>query len=642
MNSRTSVILLSVLASGCLGNGSHGLDDFPLNDGPVSGTVQGIVRDVDGAALADIPVTLSDGSETLTDEQGRYRFEKVDLDSYVVRVSVVEYAEQFRTVVIDDWRTQNANFELYPTGVIFDVDNASGGLFQEGRLLVDAPPFAFAAPGQSARDGVVQLALTAPDLLETGTAGAPGNFTTLEDDRQLVSFGFWDIRVFEDGEQINVADGSTVELDYELFTDDEMPSAQAHLLGDTMPLWTFDEETASWVQMDELPVMEDEQGYQTVTAELPHFSPWNLDALFPATCVEVWVEDQMGNPIEGVEVGLTGTDYVSTVMSNTDGNGLAVVAGMPNGVANLKASLMVGDKPYNEVIENIALGTAAGQGELCPIKETITMPVCMVGGDIGLVVVNSYTQDENGNVEVTRIPSGSAMFYEPTDDFGACADPLGEEMEPGDWMTIEPTEDPSDLYTPEDYENTEAGDIIRLEDDDVAIDLVVEEDTNGDTIYIVEDDSELEVENVGELLTDDTTLDIRVEGDVNGLPGFEVADVIEVADTPQISVVTNGDDGITFSEGDELTIELDTNGTIDIDDELFVMVSTEDGGSLLGKFDANDNPTLPTWVTEQMGDHNAVTLFKQKVNYVELPTGYYARTTATNASTVVVKSENAQ
>ncbi|MCP4845618.1 MAG: hypothetical protein GY901_11030, partial [Actinomycetia bacterium] len=124
--------------------------------------------------------------------------------------------------------------------------------------------------------------------------------------------------------------------------------------------------------------------------------------------------------------------------------------------------------------------------------------------------------------------------------------------------------------------------------------------------------------------------------------GFEVADVIEVADTPQISVITNGEDTIEFSEGDELTIELDSSSVMNADDDLFVMVGTEDGGSLLGKFDAGDNPTLPTWVTEQMSDTNAVTLFKQTVNYVELPTGYYARATATNASTVVVKSQHAE
>ncbi len=635
MKPTTLVMLTFATATGCAGHSN--LDDIVLNDGPVSGTIQGMVVDVEGTPLSDIPVTLSDGSEALTDAQGRYLFEKVELDSYVVRVSVVEYAEQFRQVVIDDWRTQNANFELYPTGVIFDVDNTAGGLFQEGRLLVDAPPFAFAAAGESARDGVVQLALTAPDLLETGTAGAPGNFTTLEDDRQLVSFGFWDIRVFQDGEQINVAEGSTVELDYELFTDGEMPSAQAHLLGDTMPLWTFDEQTANWVQMDELPVMEDEQGYRSITAELPHFSPWNLDELFPATCVEVWVEDQIGNPIEGVEVSLTGDDYVSTTISNTDSTGLAVVAGMPNGTANLLASLMVGDRPYNESVENINLGTAVGAGTICPIKETIVLPVCMVGGDIGLTVSNLWSKDENGKPELIRNVAGGAMFYEPTDDFGACSDPLGEEMEPGDWMTIEATEDPEDLYTPEDYENTDAGDIIRLEDDDVAIDMEVAEDENGDTIYVTVETPE-ENEEQAELLTDNAVLDVVVQGDVDGLPGFQFDDVVEVADTPELQVIKDGAESIEISEGDELTIDLTNDlGTAD---DTFVMVATETGDMLLGKFAPGDNPTLPEWVTNEMADESAVTVYKQKVTYLELPTGYYARTTAMNATTVpVTKSD---
>ncbi len=40
-----------------------------------------------------------------------------------------------------------------------------------------------------------------------------------------------------------------------------------------------------------------------------------------------------------------------------------------------------------------------------------------------------------------------------------------------------------------------------------------------------------------------------------------------------------------------------------------------------------------------MPDDGSVTLFKQTVTYVELPTGYYARTTTMNASTVVTKAE---
>jgi hypothetical protein len=644
MKSPSPIILILAAATGCnLMQSGSDIHDFELNDGPVTGTIQGMVMDVDGEALADIPVTLSDGREALTDAEGRYRFEKVELDSYVVKVSVLDYAEQFRKVLIDDWRTHNANFELYPTGIIFDVDNSQGGLFEEGRLLVDAPPFAFAAPGESPRDGMVQLALTVPDVLETGTAGAPGNFTTLEDDRQLVSFGFWDIRVFQDGEQINVADGSTVTLEYELFTDEEMPRAQAHLMGDTMPLWTFDSDSASWVQMDELPIVEDEEGFRSVSAELPHFSPWNCDDLFAATCVEVWVEDQMGNAIEGVEVSLDGVDYISTVISNTDENGLAVVSGMPNGVANLLASMMVGDKPYNEGIDMMNLSDAIGAGDICPIKTTITMPVCMVGGDISLAVVNSYNIDENGDIEVVRVPQGSAMFYEPTTDFGACADPMGEEMEPGDWMVLEPEEDMEDLYTPEEYENTDAGDIIRLEDEDVAIDMTVEADAEGDLYYVTDTpdiDVRVEGDPTGELLTDNAVLDIKVQGDIDGLPGFEVEDVVELADTPEIQVISRGDDSIIFEPGDELTIEIDHEPG-DTDDT-FVMVTTVDGTALLGKFAADDDPTLPTWVTDQMPDNSGVTVFKQTVNYVELPTGYYARTTATNASMVVAKTADAQ
>ena len=636
MNAPTHVMLTFALASGC-SLFQHGSDHatpepFDLYDGPVLGGIQGFVLDRDGQPIADIPVTLSNGMETTTDDDGAYRFPQVEPDTYVVRVSVVEYAEQFRKVVIDDWRTHNANFELYPTGVIFDVDNRLGGLFQEGRLLVDAPPFAFAGGDN------VQLALTVPDLLETGTAGAPGDFRVVDSDGVLASFGFWDIRVFEDGEQINVADGETVTLEYELWDDDEVPEAQRYLLNDTMPLWTFDEEEAAWVQMDELDIDEDDEGRRSVTAELPHFSPWNCDALFAATCVEVWVEDQLGNPIEGVEVSLTGTDYVSTTFTNTDENGLGVVSGMPNGTGVVKASMMVGDRPYNEVLEGLDLGAAINAGDLCPVRVDIVIPVCMVGGDIQLGVINSFSKDDRGEVEATRIPAGAAVFYRPGDEFGACADPLGEEMEPGDWITLDPTEDPTELYQPEDNENMGAGDIIRMSDDEVVIDMTVEETTDGDLIYVTTDIEENALTDSGLVLDDGTTLDIRVQGQVDGLPGFEVENAVELADTPELQVVADGGTSIHFSKDDALTLELTNSGGTG-DDPLFVMVMTEDDELLLGKFEAGDDPFLPSWVTEQMADQGAVTVFKQRVTYVELPNGYYARTTALNASTVVTEAD---
>lgn len=637
MNAPTSIVLTFALASGCTLI-QHGADDgpepFDLYDGPVLGGIQGFVLDRDGQAIADIPVTLSNGVETTTDDDGAYRFPQVEPDTYVVRVSVVEYAEQFRKVVIDDWRTHNANFELYPTGVIFDVDNSVGGLFQEGRLLVDAPPFAFS------RDGDVQLALTVPDLLETGTAGAPGDFRVVGDDRILASFGFWDIRVFQDGEQINVADGETVTLEYELFDDDEVPEAQRHLLGDTMPLWTFDEDEAAWVQMDELDIDEDDEGRRSVTAELPHFSPWNCDELFAATCVEVWVEDQLGNPIEGVEVSLTGTDYVSTTITNTDENGLGVVTGMPNGTGVVKASMMVGDRPYNEVLEGLDLGTAINAGDLCPVRVDIVIPVCMVGGDIQLGVINSFSKDEWGDVEATRVPAGSAVFYKPGDEFGACADPLGEDMEPGDWMVLDPTEDPTDLFEPQDNENMGAGDVLRFDDDDVTIDMVAAEAGDGDIVYVTTEIEGYDLSHFDANLSDDSVLDIRVQGEADGLPGFEIEDAVELADTPLLQVIADGETTIGFSKDDALTLELD-NQARDEDDELFVMVSTEEDGLLLGKFPANSPVTVPVWVTEQMADQSAVTVFGQKVTYVELPNGYYARTTAMSASTVVAENVDA-
>ncbi|MFH1465373.1 MAG: carboxypeptidase-like regulatory domain-containing protein [Pseudomonadota bacterium] len=627
-----SVLLTLALASGCQMGGNATSDDFELYDGPVYGGIQGVVLDTAGEGLVDIPVTLSNGEQVLTGTDGAYHFARVEPGTYVVRVSVIEYAEQLRKVVIDDWRTHDANFALYPTGAIFDVDNTEGGIFQEGRLLVDAPPFAFAG------DGHLQLALTVPDILETGTAGAPGTFLMPDGEQMLASFGFWDIRVFSDGELSNVADGETVTLAYELLDDDEIPAAQRHLMGETMNLWTFDQEQATWVWMDELDVQGRGDEARSVTAELPHFSPWNCDELFASTCVEVWVEDQVGNPIEGVEVSLTGSDYVAVTTANTDENGMGIVQGMPNGTGSIKASLMVGDRPYNEVIEGVNLAGAASPGTVCPVKETIVLPVCMVGGDIQVSVFNKASVDDRGQVQNARVPAGAAVFYRPGEDFGACADPLGEDMEPGDWMTVDPEDDITGQYKPEDNENMGAGDVVRVKDAEVTLDLTVEKVEDGDLIYISAETDEDVLETNGGLMADGGSLDIRVQGEEDGLPGFEATGAIDVADTPELSVVREGGTSITFNKGDEVILALENSRLSE--DPTYVIVTTEDGGALIGKFAADTDPTLPRWVTEEMADGSAITVFKQKVGFLELPNGYYARTTTMNATSVTAEENS--
>ncbi len=644
MNAQTFVMMSFALATGCSvfqHDGDVGDYVYPpaidLYDGPVVGVITGQVNDVDGYAIANLPVTLADGREALTDQDGVYRFDDVEPGTWMVKVSVIEYAEQFRKVVIDDWETETASFELYPTSVVWQFDNAEGGLFQEGRAILDVPPFAFSRPGEPAEGGDVQLALTVPDLLETGIQGAPGDFLTYDEngDAQLMaSYGFWDIRVFQDGQEINVASDAAVGLTYELWDEDEMPAMQKGTLRETMPLWWFDGEQGGWVLEDEIEIVEDQRGQRSVTAEMTHFTPWNCDDLFAASCVEVLVSDQMGNGIEGASVVLAGNDFASGTGATTDDSGIAVVWGMPGGTANIIAQLMVRDRPYTEMIDLLQIGAPVplSAGSVCPVQVEIELPVCMVGGDVQLNVNNYYSKDEGGNVEQIRLPSGVGMFYAPSGEFGACADPLGEDMEPGDWTIIEPTEEDPDLFEPEDYVNVEAGDVVRVTDDDeVAVDLMVDESTETDNLYVVVDDGN-DPEVVGDLLTDGSTLDIVVQGAEGGLPGFEVEDVIELSVAPEVE---NAGEGLTYTPGDDMQLELLTPSA----DPIFVSVLTEEGEMVLGKFDAGETPTLPDWVTEKMSQNSTVTLFGQKVGYVQAPNGTYIRTTTQNSTVVNVTAE---
>ncbi len=643
MSHHTTIVLSFALLSGCSGFGSSDgdgyqyPDDFDLYDGPPVGKIQGVVYDELGEVLADIPVGLSSGDEALTDSDGLFRFTDLDSGSYVLDISVMEYSESFKKVTVQGWESQSVSFDLYPVGAIFELDNSLGGRVREGRLQVDVPPLAFAVEGGSAVSGDIQLAVTAPDLLSTGAAGAPGNFSVFgESEGALASFGFWDIRVYQDGEQINVADGQEVALSYEL-VEDESLSAQAALLEDVMDLWWFNPDEASWEHVDELPVEERDDGSLGVTANLPHFSPWNLDYLFDSTCVEVTVKDELDNPVIGVEVSLTGTDYISTITSSTDDTGTAIVMGMPNGTAYAKAELMVGDRPFREITDPIDLGGATSGGAICPIKEEIKLPICMVGGDMGVVVSNYKTQDEDGDVTDYRVPSGSAQFYEPSGEYGACADPLGDELEPGEWITLDGEEDPLDLYAEEDNENMSVGEIVRLSDDDVAIDLTIEEDADVGDMYSMEVEAEEGLE-MGELLQDGSTLDVKVQGEEGSMGGFLVQDAISIGVAPVTAELEDRDDSndaVSFERGEDVTLEL--GDSADDGEPLYVTVGTEEGNLYLGKFAAGDDPTLPSWLTEEMSDEAFMTIFKQKNEYLAMPNGTYSRVTTMNSTTLEVQ-----
>jgi len=644
MTTRALLPLTLALTCGCSllqhgdGDGYTFPEDFDLYDGPIVGSVEGVVLDVDGEVLSGIPVRLGQEREVVTDAEGRFRFAEVEPGTWMVSVSVPEYAEQFRKVEIEDWETESTSFALFPTGVIFDIENSEGGVFQEGALTVDVPPYAFAAQGQAPRRGTVQLALTVPDLTETGVAGAPGDFLPRDGDGDpqiLVSYGFWDIRVFEDGEEINVADGEAVGVTVDMLDEIDMPSAQQDTLPDRMPIWWFDGTTGAWVLEDEVPVDRDAQGRRRVQADLTHFTPWNCDGLFAATCVEVFVKDSVGNGVEGASVSLAGVNYLSRTSDTTDETGTAIVSGMPGGLASLSAALMVKDRPYVEEIPFVELGDAISAGTVCPVKVEIELPICMVGGDLFLNVSNVWEKGDEVAGQENRIPSGAAMFYEPSGEYGACADPLGEDMEPGDWMELDPETDTTDRYQPEDNLTLSAGDIVRISDDeDVAVDLLDMDLIEEEHLYAV-DTTDLSIEVVGDLLVDGNELDIKVQGAEDGVPGFTTEDACELAVAPEVDVDTE-ENAIGFQKGDEVVLTLTDAGT---DDPSYVLVVGEDGTSYLGKFAAGDDPRLPAWLTNEMGDEAAISLFRQNVSYLQVPNGTYVRTTTMNSRSMLAKSE---
>ncbi len=607
--------------------------DFDLYDGPTLGRVNGIVLDLDGDPVADAELTLSSGAQAWTDSEGAFVFDDVEPDELVVHVDADGYVQVDRAVTLEGWETRSVHFELMPIGQVFSFTVNDGGVFSEGPLTLSVPEAAFQFEDGSQPQGEIELTVTAPDLSATGTKGSPGDFMTVagEGSVPMASFGFFEVRAEQNGRSLNVIPGLTVGVDYELPGRSDMPAAQLDLLEESIPLWWWNRDEAGWEYVDEAVIQQSGDGLDTVMAELPHFSTWNLDYLFDSTCVEVTVTDKLDNPIEGVEVSLMGLDFTSMITDTTDSEGKGVVVGMPFGTAVLEAKITVRGMEFNEAIDPYTLGgaTSASSG-VCAIEETIQLPVCIVGGDLLKGVAGGFSLGADNVMDEYRVPWGTAKFYEPSGVLEWCEDPI-EEMEMETCETFEPEQDYyTGMFTDDEREWIKAGEVVRAKlDNTVALDLKPYEEEGGKLTYRLQESDQLL--EMGDLYQDGTKLDLKVQGEEGGMPGFEVSEATTLPIGPLKTEPTN-------------TTTVDGNGNVSLDmvdegDEngLFMSFVANDDDVVLCRFEDGDNPKLPYEVLGKLPDDKLeATIFRADYGFVPLPTGTMLRTITTSSTTIEI------
>ncbi len=284
--------------------------------------LSGQVSSLSGDPIAGAKVTLDNGRSMSTDANGFFSFEGLSAGERVVaRFEADGFAPTVKGLTVGTGSPACVLMAPAAATVTLDADTSStqrsgdSAVTLTGGSLVDAN-------GQPV-SGSVDLTATFLDPSTEGVMAFPGSFDEAQAtggaDTSLESFGFAIYELSQDGEPVNLAPGSTAEIEYVL-PDNAQNRFQ---VGDRIPLWEFDEETATWKEAGEgeVRLASDGSGRLAWFATVDHFSAWNCDApLEEKHCLTGRVLFE-GSPVGGAIVSAVGVDYngVSDATTGSDG-----------------------------------------------------------------------------------------------------------------------------------------------------------------------------------------------------------------------------------------------------------------------------------------------------------------------------------
>lgn len=318
------------------------VEQEPAPSTDITGTISGTVTDADtGAALADVSITL--GTETVevsSGTQGTYTGAfgngEVDYspergDHVMVTAEKDGYTSyQTQVSVAGEDGTYTADFSLVPIAASADVPNPSttpvdlpamDGGEQTGQL--DIPPGSVLDEGGSPVTEPVTVEFTPIDPTDpedlaafpgadfVAAGGDPNNPTTLE------SVVLAEVTIVgESGmEYSDLATPATMEL----LLPDDMQSA--YDVGDTIPLWYYDEDTGLWVEdgVATVQLCSFNGALKCSVFTVDHFTWWNVDQ--PITdhgCFKGTITQLDGTTPVTVPVRAIGVTYNGTSAGNRD------------------------------------------------------------------------------------------------------------------------------------------------------------------------------------------------------------------------------------------------------------------------------------------------------------------------------------
>jgi hypothetical protein len=252
-------------------------------------SVQGIVKALDGTAIAGVTISQVGGSASAsTDTAGKARLSLGTGSPLTIRFSKAGYADQLLAVTLPATTGTDAAFDVVMRArdaALTLADAAAGGSLtgRDGALL-SLPPNALVTATGTAVTGAVQIAITPVDVTQNGGGGFPGSFSGLAQTgtaTPIVSFGTTEYVLTASGQPVQVAPGKSATIELPLYATKRLAGTLL-TVGDTTPLWSLDEATGSWVQEGSGTVVASANSPSglALRASVTHFSWWNSDLGF--------------------------------------------------------------------------------------------------------------------------------------------------------------------------------------------------------------------------------------------------------------------------------------------------------------------------------------------------------------------------
>jgi len=393
-----------------------------------------VQRDVLGRVVdeSDIPldnVTITIGNKvSSTDANGMFIINSADVKEKqaIITAEKTGYLKGIRTVVPTE-EANSVRFTLIAENVIATV--ASGAesevnLPNGTKVTFDGE---FKDENGNSYSGNVDVLMyhldpsnpSIDDIIPGSLQGQNEN----GDERVLETYGMLNVELRgTSGEKLNIADGSTAEIEIPIDT------AQSSVAPSTIPLWSFDETKGYWVEEGEANLV----GGKYIGL-VSHFSWWNCDAQFPTVILCLNVVDAASIPLSNVKVELwrTGSTYGRSGYSNGSGEICGLIPA--NEALTLKAFDQCGVEIHSESIGPFTTDTNYGDVVLPSVTSS------QISGNLvncsNANVTNGYAALTYGNQYAT-IPVTNGEF---TMSVIQCASLLEFDLEGIDYDTFQTT-----------------------------------------------------------------------------------------------------------------------------------------------------------------------------------------------------------